>query len=706
VWDGGFDMFFSVLKRFLLLGVCFAPLGLPVADINPFSATVAVAASGQAVQAVQSAIEGNFEAAGQLARSSGDEAAIRLVEMLYLKDQGEKAGYSRLVDFLETSPKWPLNETMAKRAEAALFHDQHSPQEVIAFFAKREPMTAEGKFALARANYASGNTKSAREMLRQGWMDTEFDSVVEKKVLSEFGSNLSINDHKNRMWRLILAQSPNAAVRASKRIGGSHTQAAEAAQYLINGSGGAEKKLAALPGELRNATAMKYALARYYRKLEKFSKARSVLATIPAEASTLDPDAIWTERRIIARRSMGPRLKQHWNAAYKIARDHGATSGTTAVEGEFLSGFISLRYKNDADTALAHFKRSASYSVTRTDKARASYWIGRAEMARKNTTAARDAFNKAAQHSTIYYGQLAREHIGLGKVPEKIDSGSPSAAAMERVEKDEVVRAFRLVARAGKKDHLNLFLWSLASRFDNADDMNAVASIVHNAGGLNMALRFAKAAGQRGVDIDSWAYPTKGLPGWKSVGKPIERAMVFGLSRQESEFNAKAGSSAGAQGLMQLLPGTARLVARQHGLPFAAPRLINDPAYNVKLGAAHLADLVAEYRGSYIMTLVAYNAGPRRVTEWIDAFGDPRTGEIDPIDWVENIPFHETRQYVQKVLQNVHIYRSRLAPDTVKPMSADLRRGGDADVEVASTSTLEPASCGGKSITQLVTRCD
>jgi soluble lytic murein transglycosylase len=197
------------------------------------------------------------------------------------------------------------------------------------------------------------------------------------------------------------------------------------------------------------------------------------------------------------------------------------------------------------------------------------------------------------------------------------------------------------------------------------------------------------------------------LPDWKQIGKPVEKALVFGLSRQESEFDPQAGSKVGAQGLMQLMPGTAKLIARQYGVSYAQSKLKGDPAYNVKLGAAHLGDLIDDFGGSYVLTLVAYNAGPRRAREWVIEFGDLRSGQVDPIDWVESIPFQETRQYVQKVLQNVHIYRSRLAPKTVRPMTADLMRGTPGEMTVASTSAPpETESCSGGSIKALITGCD
>jgi soluble lytic murein transglycosylase len=693
-----------IFSRFVFAGLLALPLMAATSLTLPL--TTIEAQASQASDAAERALAGDFSAAISLAKNSGDPAAIKLVELLYLKDQGQRASYSRIMSFLSNAPKWPLSESLLKRAEQSMFLNGASPETVRAHFVTRKPLTAEGMFALAKAKISIGDASEGKALLRAAWGRSDFDLPVERKVLDQLGNHLTANDHKHRMWRLILAQEPNAAIRAAKRVGGAYPQAAEAAQHLLRGVAGAERKHASLPASLRDAAPMHYVLARYYRKLEKYAKARAVLSSIPADAATMvDADAFWTERRIIARRSVGPRLKEHWSAAYKIASNHGLTAGENAVEAEFLSGWIALRYKNDADLALKHFNKLASLAPTRTDKARAAYWIGRAEIVRGNKAAARSSFQAASKYTTIYYGQLAREHIGLGRTPEEISSGKAAQEAINRVSKDEVVRAFQLVRQAGNKDQLNLFLWSLAQRFDKQADMNAVASIVSDAGGLNMALRFAKAAGQRGVDIDSWAYPIRGLPDWKPLGKPVEKPLVFALSRQESEFNATAGSPAGARGLMQLLPSTARLVARQHRVGLT-PNSLLDPHVNVRLGSAHLADLVADYGGSYILTLVAYNAGPRRASEWVAAYGDPRSEGVDPIDWVESIPFQETRQYVQKVLQNVHIYRSRLAPQTVKPMSADLRRGGAPGSAVASTSEPEPVGCDGRSIAALAVACE
>jgi soluble lytic murein transglycosylase len=695
---------FGVLVSSLLLGTMLAP---PEAGFQPLAAQ-ASQPSANAVEAAKLALKGNFIDAGKLAERSGDEAAIKLVELLYLRDHWKEAGYARIMDFLNAAPKWPLAETLNKRAEQVLYL-RHEPADVVlSHFARRKPLTPEGMLALARAKRESGEEAEARGWVKKAWLSTSVDANLEKAILAEFGILLGSDDHRRRTWRLIYDQQSNAAIRNAKRAGSDVLKAAQAAQLLLRGQASGETQYRGLPSALREQPAMKYALVRYYRKFERFSKARAIVATIPSDPAVIgDANAWWVERRIIARRSVGISHKDTVKTAYAIARAHGFDEGPNAVEGEFLAGWIALRSLNDPARALPHFQKLAKIAPTRTEKARAKYWLGRTYAALGDKSSATAAFRDAAQYSTVYYGQLAREHIGLGMVPEKIESGVASADARARVDRDEVIRAFRMVQAAGEKSMLGMFLWPISMRFNSVDEMNAAAAVVHKAGGATMALRLAKAAAARNLDIDDWGYPVKAMPAWKQIGKPVEKALVYGLSRQESEFDAKAGSKAGAQGLMQLMPGTAKLVARQYRVRYAPSKLTGDPAYNVALGAAHLADLIEDYNGSYVLTLVAYNAGPRRSREWVAEYGDPRSGQVDPIDWVESIPFQETRQYVQKVLQNTHIYRSRLAPKSVRPMTADLRRGAPSAIAVAASGeTVSDATCGGPSVAALISSCD
>ncbi len=651
--------------------------------------------SALAVKAVDAALDAHYDEAAQMARKSGDPVAVKLVEWINLRDNWTKAGYDRLIAFVANEPDWPFVTTLQRRAEYLLFTQNAEPAVIERHFARFKPLSPEGHIALARAALSRGDKKAARHQALEAWLDTDLSLAGRDAVISEFKRLLKRSDHENRLWRLIHAQETNAAVATAGLIGRHYVAAAKCAQALIRVRSKGLRLYRHLPASLRRKQAIQYALARYYRKTDKYDKALHILLRTPESHKELvDPKAWWIERRLIARLLMGPAERKHWRDAYKLASAHGYKKGPDFEEGEFLAGWIALRKLGDAKTALRHFSRIAPLATSRTQEARGSYWEGRAWLALGNKAKADAALKRAARTPTVYYGLLARELLGHGNTPIDINTGNPTKALKQKVARDELVHAFKLLADAGGDIEQRAFVWALAARFRTPDEAAAVAGIIARESNPYVTLRFAKAESRYGVDIDDWSYPIRALPKWKVVGKPVERALIYGLSRQESEFNATAGSHAGARGLMQLMPGTAKLVARQFRMRYSKGKLTSDPSYNVTLGVAHLGDLIDRFEGSYILTFVGYNAGPGRAKQWIDMYGDPRDPKVDPIDWVEEIPITETRTYVQKVLQNIHVYRSRLDPDNMISMRADLMRGSAISGSIAGKGGDKGKACG------------
>jgi peptidoglycan lytic transglycosylase len=671
---------------------------------------VARHAKDPASRAVELAGKGHYAEAKNLADRSGDPVAIKLVEWLYLRDTGDKANYKRLAAFAGQNPDWPQTQAFTRAVERALLKRHHSPEDVLGYFDKHKPETAEGMLAMARAKLIMGDGDNAKTWAARGWRLAEADAATERVVLAEFGSLLTTADHKARLWTKVMAKETNAAIRIAKRLPADYQQAAKIAQLLARNHSGAKKSIGQLSAAMRAEPAMQYAVANFHRTADRNSEAAAVLLKMPLEhAKIYNPEEVWTERRLVARDLLSRKNKKSWPTAQKLAAGHGFSSGPNAVEGEFLAGWIALRYLNDPNTALAHFQRLEGIATTRTDKARGNYWLGRTHAVLGQGELAAAAFGKAAEHSTVYYGQLAKDTLGLGGRPITVSEINSSAAVRSHVAGDDLIRAFRLLARAGRQGEMGLFLWPIAKRFKTEEEMSAAASIIWDNGGPFMAVRLAKAAGSYGIDIDHWGYPIRAMPDWKPMGPKVEKALVYGLTRQESEFNAQAGSHAGAKGLMQLMPGTAKLISRQYKIKYNPKLLTADPSYNARLGAAHLGDLVKEFKGSYILSLVAYNAGPRRSLEWMHRYGDPRAKGVDPIDWVESIPFTETRYYVQKVLQNTHVYRSRLAPSSMRGMSADLLRGSGKKVDTAQfaqRTSHPPCGTSVASMAALIAVCD
>ncbi len=661
------------------------------------------------VKAIDAALDAKYDEASQLADRSGDPLAVKLVEWINLRDNWTKAGYERLDAFITANPDWPFVTTLQRRAEYLLFSQKAAPGDIERHFARFKPLSPEGHIALARAALARGDKAAARRETLEAWLDPDLGTAGRDAVISDLSGLLKRSDHELRLWRLIHAQQTNAAVVTAGLIGRSYVAAAKCARELIQVRSYGLKLYRALPASLRNEQAIQYALARYYRKTDKYDKALAILLKAPVSHDKLiDPDAWWVERRLIARLLLGPANQKYWHDAYKLAAANGYSRGRQFEEGEFLAGWIALRKLGDAKTALGHFSRIAPLATSRTEQARGAYWEGRAWLALGNKDKADASLKLAAQTPTVYYGLLAREALGLGTKPITINTGNASAALQKKVAGNELIRAFRLLSDAGGQTEMRAFTWALAARFRTADEADAVAAIIAKESSPYLTLRFAKAESHYGIDIDDWSYPIRAIPKYKRIGDPVEQALIYGLSRQESEFNADAHSHSGAQGLMQLMPGTARLIARQYRLNYSKSKLTSDPSYNVMLGAAHLGDLINRFEGSYILTFVGYNAGPGRAQQWIDMYGDPRDGKIDPIDWVEEIPITETRIYVQKVLQNIHVYRSRLAPDSMISMRDDLARGSTISGSIIGADAKSRKACGPgstNSIAALIHNC-
>jgi soluble lytic murein transglycosylase len=392
------------------------------------------------------------------------------------------------------------------------------------------------------------------------------------------------------------------------------------------------------------------------------------MATAPRDPSRLgNPDEWWIERRLVARKLLD--LGDH-QAAYAVARDAGLPARDVyKTEQEFTAGWIALRFLNDPSTALQHFSRIGTGSSNPTHLSRAGYWQGRAYEAMGRSQDARAAYQAGATHSTSYYGQLARAKLGLPQIALR---DAPQSA---RGTSFEVVRALELLYALDERDLAGTMLSDLADRVDDIDALAGLAEVISRNNDARNMLILGKGALNRGYPFDHYAYPVSGIPKYETIGPEVERGLVFAIARQESAFNPKAMSPAKAMGLMQVTPPAAKTITRRFGATYDPKRLLSDPAYNAMLGAAELGALVSDYRGSYILTFIGYNAGRGRVREWIEKYGDPRDPKVDAVDWVERIPFSETRNYVQRIMENVQVYRARFGGGSKLLIEADLKRG-------------------------------
>uniref|UniRef100_UPI0025D2F68D lytic transglycosylase domain-containing protein n=1 Tax=uncultured Rhodoblastus sp. TaxID=543037 RepID=UPI0025D2F68D len=424
-----------------------------------------------------------------------------------------------------------------------------------------------------------------------------------------------------------------------------------------------------------------YARIHAARHAERIDEAASLMLAAPRDAAGLaSPDDWWTERRLLARKLLDSGDARR---AYQICAEHSAVSNEARLEAEFHAGWIALRFLDDPALAAKHFDAMSLLAHTPHSASRAAYWRGRVAEARGDD--GRPFYARAAAESLTYYGQLARAKLG----DEAVALSAPTPPA-EGAARHEPVRAAELLFALGEKEAGRQLALESAQILRDPEQMAALSKLIEANGDAHTALIAGKSALRRGLVVDSLAYPVNGLPDYVVLANSASRSVVMAIARQESAFDARAQSGAGAFGLMQMIAGTARNAAQRAGLAFDEVRLKTDASFNAQLGAFHLGQLLGEYRGSHVLTFAAYNAGGGNVRDWIKAYGDPRAAGVDPVDWIERIPFTETRNYVQRVVENLHVYRVRLgdrAPDLFK---ADLRERKVAAKDPAES--LPPAT--------------
>jgi soluble lytic murein transglycosylase len=622
-------------------------------------------------EAVAAARRGKSAQAADLAKTISDPVARKLVEWTILRsDNTDSVSVDRYMAFIGENPTWPAIGLLRRRAEATLWADRRDPAFVRAFFSKDRPTTTKGKFALARALLLQGDRAGAQSLVREAWRNDDFSGDLEGLALDVFQDLITNADHKARMDMRLYAEDVDDALRAANRAGGNAPTIAKARVAVIKKAANAQAMLDDVPAEARRDVGYIFSRVQFLRRSDKTAEAAQLILSLPADhGQAIDTNEWWIERRLVARKLLD---LDDFKTAYRVARDAAVpTKDNYRAEHQFTAGWIALRFLNDPATALAHFSRIGHGSSNPIALARAGYWQGRAAEALGRRDEARAHYEQAARYSTAYYGQIARARLGYKDLVLR----PPPESAPDR-RGLEVARAIELLYAIDEGDLIAGGLADLGERGTDAVALAAIAEVAAHHRDARAMVLLGKAALGRGLPLEHYAFPTIGMPEYQAIGPAIEPAVVYAIARQESTFNPKTISSARAMGLMQVTPEAARYVTKKFGQSYDEKRLLSDQTYNVQLGAAELGDLYADYRGSHILTFAGYNAGRGRVRDWLAKHGDPRSSKVDPIDWVEMIPFSETRNYVQRVLENLQVYRARFGGNSRLLIEADLRRGG------------------------------
>ena len=544
------------------------------------------------------------------------------------------------------------------------------PQQVIAWFGDTAPISPQGAMALATAYQETGRTADAQALIRHWWRTQIFEADVQRAMLTRFGGFLTIDDHIQRLDTLLYGAQGPAVHDMLTLVPADERSLAEARMALRGNAGDAMGLADAVPPSLAGDPGLAVERARYLHDRDMDSSALALVDRFP---QTMPDDEAASRVWLLRKQLINAALKAgDYHTAYTAAATSGLTNGADYTEAEFYAGWLALsklRQPALADTHFANIERGSSTPIS---QARALYWRGRAAEAQGDQTQAMTFYGQGARYLTTFYGQLAAEKAGVQQMSLGHDP-VPSAADVARFEGRDLIRATRILAGMDDHDLFRLFVGAAADGLPDGEEYALLVDLARNYGDQDLAMRVVRTAAQHGFVLPERGYPLRTPP---LVADPAETAMVFGVTRQESGFDPKVRSGVGARGMMQIMPGTAVVLARKLGEPYS-PGMLDDPDYNMRLGAYYIGSLIDTFGGSYLLATAAYNAGPGRPAEWVSYCGDPRATSVDPADFIECIPFSETRNYVMRVMEAAEVYRARLNGGTATiRLAADLKRGG------------------------------
>lgn len=587
-----------------------------------------------------------------------------------LRRPQEETTFGNLTAFVDTHPDWPGLATLRRRAEDRVPADL-PPSRAVAWFEKHPPRTANGVFEYAKALRSLGQRERLRDLLRTHWHEAPLTAAQEARLLASFGAELTVADHRTRLDEMIWDYRFSAAERLYPLVGQEYELLARARIRLAQRVPGVDAAVERVPDHLQGNPGLLYERTRWRRRADLNDGTEALLLRAPAELGR--PWRWWTERHILARRFLE---EGQYARAYRLAADHRQTTGLGLAQAEFFAGWVALRFLNRPADALAHFRRLFDNVTTPISRARGAYWCGRAAQALADQDGAARWFGIAAVYPTTFYGQLAADALGIPLY--RLLPGNPpvrksDARAFPRRELVEIIHRLVELDQPELASVIEAFLWRLNFDAERMVDQVLVARLARTLGYYEVAVSMARTAAAEDVILVRDGYPL--IP--VDAVTNLEPALVHGLIRQESGFDVGAVSRSGARGLMQLMPATARQVARELDLDdHATGRLTVEPVYNVRLGSTYLENMLRRFDGSYFAAAAAYNGGPNRLSRWLSERGDPRPrGLYAVLDWIEAIPIYETRNYVQRVLEGTQVYRVRLREASEpRTLSEDLIR--------------------------------
>ena len=595
-----------------------------------------------------------WKTAIKLSKKAKNKMLFKLVYWIYLKEPYNAASFYDYSAFINNNPYYPRIKRLRYLAEHKINLKIVEPSVVSKWFGDVGPLSDYGKIKLGEIYLLQGNIERGSQLIKEGWIKAKLSKSDLKYLRKKYKKIITVSDNIKRAdWHAWEGKHWDVQ-RMLRYLPKDETALYRARQLLMSKSYGVDNAIAKVPAKYKNDIGLKYDRLKWRRKRGRLEPSLEILFSIPNDPVKLvRPDLWWKERSILTRSLI---YKKKYARAYKVSSNHSLSEGPEYADSEWLSGWIALTFLNDPNMALQHFKNfynNVGYPIS---VSRGAYWLARTYKEIKNIQKSDEWFNEAAKYLNTYYGQLAFVEINGGENFALQDQEKVNEKFEKEFNKNPLIKNIRLLKELDKAEYSKHFLKHLASLNIEKGSEIIAGKLAIEIGRYDFAIQIAKQASYEKRFYNEINYPIIQTPKIVNQKTMPKMELILAIIRQESEFDEKATSYVGARGLMQLMTYTAKHVAKQAKIPYSKNKL-KDTDYNIKLGSYYLASLLEEYEGSYPFALAAYNAGPKRVKYWKKINGNPQKGKIDYVNWIELIKFKETRNYVQRVLENVNVYR-------------------------------------------------
>jgi len=607
--------------------------------------------------------KGKWNSAVEQTKKIKDREFKNLVTWLYLKQNGNQATFNDYQNFIAINSDYPRIGRLRYMAEHKIISEKTSPKSVISWFDDKEPLSGTGKIKLGEAYLKIGVVESGARFIKSGWINADLSKRDVRYYRKKFRKILTTQDHLKRADYLAWNNQYWDLKRMLPYLPKKEKLLYNARFILMTNSYGVDKAISEVPKELVNNLGLQYNRLKWRTRRNRLEGSLEILRKFHGEETLVYPELWWKLRENIARDLI---YEKKYSLAYEVSSNHHLYEGPEFADAEWISGWLALSFLNKSELAISHFKNfynNVGYPIS---LARGAFWLGLAHEKNNNLNEAKKYFKESAEFSNTYYGQLAFNKIKLGQ-DFKLSPEHKLSDGYEKVfNKNKLIRHVKLLKEMDKTEFSKDILKHLALLDVEKGSEILAAKLSTKVGRFDYAIQISKQASYEKRFINMFNYPVIEIPKKINNKQMPSQELLLAIIRQESEFDARANSHVGAQGLMQIMPGTAKLVAKKLNTTYSKSLLKSDVNYNIKLGTYYFSSLLEDYDGVYPFAIGAYNAGPNRIKSWIKRYGDPNRGEINFIDWIELIRFKETRNYVQRVIENINVYKYTLNKDPIK----------------------------------------